>query len=428
MIILWFQGWVRIRRSGFKTVRNMGILKDDVVTNSEDEKLKTDPPGTTKEETEAAKKVVANLLLARKNFSLYPEGHIVITNAIDLLHKQLEAYLKKFGDLRFDIERHQLLSQGEVIYSGPPEEGTLPFTLYRDGIRWLEFTDGVDSGELDGLLKIINKYTILSDEPEGDIVTAFWETQLPHIRYEVADFFWGAEQEVDFMPFPEMENEAQALLREAKLADWKPLTDPPIDQTSLVLSPIEQGTLQEMIAVEEKGDPTAYVDALLDSLLQDRKQENFEIILEVLEDEFKGSLARKDFDVSLKILQSLQYVLNTCAPEIPWVVPLIEDFVLTASSDQSLKALHDVWPDMDYGHADTIKQILLLLQPEAIPALSTILLQNQPAKLRQILVEVITSLASRDLTPLESLVEHPDERLMERLVHVFVNLDGEQHL
>jgi hypothetical protein len=395
--------------------------------NLEDKHLKTISPGITKEEVEAAKKVVVSLLLARKNFSLYPEGHIVIMNSIEQFHKQLDVYLHQYGDLRFDIEKDQLLSQGEVIYTGPAEEGALPFTFFRDGIRWLEFINGADSKELMEFLRIIIKYSTLSEEPEGDIVTAFWETQLPHIRYEVADFFWGAEQESDIMPFPDLGDKDQALpKKESKPVDWSPLPDPLIDQASIVLAPKEQGMIREMVDLEEKGDPTGYLDALLDSLLQDREQDNFEIILEVLEEEFKNSLPRKDFDIAFKILQSLQYVLNTCAAEIPWAIPLIEDFVLTVSSSQSLGPLQEVWQDIDSGQIEKIKQILQLLQPEAISTLGTILLQNQSANSRQMLQEVITSLASRDLTPLESLLENPDERLMERLVHVFVNLQGEQ--
>jgi len=395
--------------------------------NSEDRQPKTMSPGITKEEADAAKKVVVSLLLARKNISLYPEGHVIIINSIEQFHTQLDLYIHQYGDLRFDIEKDRLLSQGEVIYSGPQEEGALPFTFFRDGIRWLEFIEGTDSRELMEFLKIIVRYSTLSDEPEGDIVTAFWETQLPHIRYEVADFFWGAEQESDLMPFPDMGDNRQALPKnEGNSVDWTPLPDPPIDPASIVLTPEEQGMIREMVDLEQKGDPTGYLDALLDSLLQDREQDNFEIILEVLEEEFKDSLPRKDFDIALKILQSLQYVLTACAAEIPWAIPLIEDFVLTVSSSQSLGPLQEVWSDIDSGQMEKMKQILELLHPEAISTLGIILLQNQPAPLRQMLQEAITSLASRDLTPLESLLKNPDERLMERLVTVFVNLEGEQ--
>jgi hypothetical protein len=400
--------------------------RDDGNMNTDDRQPRAEPPDITRDEAEAARKVVLSLLLAKKNFSLYPEGHVSIVNSVSQLHKLLEAYIREYGDLRFDIEKDQLLSQGEAIYSAPTEEGALPFIFFRDGIRWVEFVAGIDPQELMDFLKIVIKYSVLSDEPEGDIVTSFWETPLPHIRYEVADFFWGAEQDADLMPTPDLEARDRPVPGETASVDWSPLPDPAIDQASIVLSPQEKGMIREMVELEEKGDPTGYLDALLDSLLQDKEQDNFEVILEVLEEEFKGALPRKDFDVALKILLGLQEVRKRCSADIPWAVPLLEDFALTLSSSQSLGPLKDVWTDIEPGRLDKIRRILELLQPEAISTLAAMLLQNQSPRQRQILLEVIASLASRDMTPLESLLTNPDERLMEKLVHVFVTIQGER--
>jgi len=383
-------------------------------------------PEPAQEELESARKVIAGMLLARKNYALYPEGHVVVINSVEQLHKHLETHFLKYGNLRLDIEKDQLLTQDKVIFSEPSEEGSLPFVLFRDGIRWLEFKDGIDAAELLEFLKIINKYSMLSDEPDGDIVTAFWETQLSHIQYEVADFFWGPEQQdAELMPFPDMENQA-SLKKRSMLRDWTPLPDPPIDPNDIVLSTKEYTTIKEMVFLEEKGDPTGYLDALLDSLLQDREQESFEIILEVLEEEFKNSLGRKDFSIALKILQSLQYVVDLCSADIPWAIPLVEDFVLTVSSAHSLGPLQEVWSDIEPVQYETLGKILRLLQPEAVPALGEMLLKNQSAKLRQMLLDVIILLSSRDIRHLEALVMHPDEKLMERLVPVFVSLEGER--
>ncbi len=396
--------------------------------NPTDSRSETPAPGCADGAVDAARRIITILLLTRKNFSFYPAGHTVCAKSLEQFHSQLESYLCTYGDLRLDIEKDRLLLQGETIHSGPPEEGALPFTLYRDGIRWIEFSEGITTGELEEFLRIVNKYSVLSDEPEGDIVTSFWETQFPNITYEVADFFWGAEQGSDLLPSIDTGEEASVSMRESKLADWTPIPDPPIDPDAIVLAPDELETLQEMVQTEEEGDPTAYLDALLDSLLQDREQDNFEIILEVLEEEFKGSLARRDFEIALKILESLQYVIDACSAEIPWAVPLVEDFVLTVSSAQSLQALQEVWQDIDAGQIEKIKQVLVLLQPEAIPTLGDLMLKNQSVRLRQMIVEVIAELASRDIRPLESLLKSPDERLMERLVHVFVNIQGDRPL
>ena len=444
----------------------------------EDTHSKTISPGPSKEELEAAKKVLATLLLARKQYSLYPENHTICMNAIKQIHSQLESYLYKYGDLRLEIESDRVVYQDEIIHSEPHEEGALPFTLFRDGIRWLEFTGGIEAGELKEFLRIIHEYRILSNDPEGDIVTAFWETQFQHIKYEVADFSWGSgqdtnytpsfydwgngstsqtgnesgtrevdltvstdkgekvstsqtgnesgEREVDFTISTDKGEKVSVSLRENKLVDWETLTDPAIDQASLLLTPEEKVMVQEMIRREEQADPTEYLDALLDSLLENKEQENFKIVLEVMEEEFKTSLTRRDFDITLKILRSLQYVLDTCPAEIPWASPLIEDFFLAVSSSQALSPLQAIWKDMGSGQAKKIEQILKLLKPDAIDTLSIILLQNHSSQHRQVLLDVMNSLASRDPRLLESLLKSPDEKLVQMLVHVLVNLKGER--
>jgi hypothetical protein len=420
--------------------------------NSDRGRSKTVSQGPLKEESEAAKKVLAILLLTRKNYSLYPENHTICLNALTQLHSQLETYLQNYGDLRFEIESDRLLCHGEIIHSEPPEEGRLPFTLFRDGIRWLEFTGGIDFGELKEFLRIINECSILSNDPEGDIVTAFWESKFSHIKYEVADFSWGSGQDTESTPsFEEWDSGSISLretksdereadrtiitgrgdkvsvsLRENNLVDWKTLTDPAIDQALLVLAPEEKVLVQEMIRREEQADSTEYLDALLDSLLENREQENFKIILEVMEEEFKNSLTRRDFDITLKILQSLRYVLDTCTFEMPWAAPLIEDFFLAISSSQALSPLQAIWLDLEPGQVKKIEQILKLLKPDAIHTLSIILLQNHSSQHRQVLLDVMSSLASQNPGLLESLFKSQDDKLVQMLVHVLVNMKGEQ--
>ena len=394
----------------------------------EDTRSATNSPSTTKEELEAAGKVLAGLLLARKNSSLYPEGHSICMNSFEQFHRLLDTYLCSYESLKFYVEKDQLIFKGESIYSASPEDGELPFTLFRDGIVWLEFLDGIDLGEIQEFLAIINKYSMLADEPEGDIVTAFWEIQLPHIRYEVIDFFWGGEQEVDLKESSDTQKGDSTKLRESDLVNMEPPADPPIHQNELVLTPEEKRMIGDMVILEEKQEPTAYLDALIDSLLEHQEQDNFDIILDMLAEEFQDSLTRTDFVIALKILQTLRYVHDNGIIEIPWATSLIEDFFLRVSSPKSLKPLHNVWRHIDSDQADKIKQILVFLQPEAIHTLGGLLLQNPSVRLQKLLMEVLIRLSSRDIQPLESLLKSSNEDQTQRLVHVLVNLKCDRSL
>jgi hypothetical protein len=367
------------------------------------------------------------LQLARKNYSLYSEDHINCTRAMERFWQQLETFLQAYGNLRFELEKDRLIFQGEAILTEPPEDGNLPFTLFRDGIQWLEFQDGIEAKEIEGFLRILNKYRVLSDEPEGDLVTALWEAGLPHIQHHVADFFWGAEPEADFATQLAKEDMNSVLSKEEEQEPSESKAVASIDPTTLELTPKEEAELQEMVRLEEKRDPTAdYLNAVLDSLLELREKENFDPILESLEEEFHDSLARRDFEVTLKILKSLHHIRHICESETTWAIPIIDNFFLTASSSQSLRPLQVAWSEMDTGQIEKIKEILLVLQPEAIHTLGVVLLQTPSLRLQQMLTEVILSLASRDLRPLEAMLDRPEEDLVLKLIQVVGSLGGER--
>jgi len=379
------------------------------------------------EEWQAAEKVLTSLQLARKNYALYPESHVNCERATEQFWFHLDNYLRSHGNLRFDLAKDKLLFQGEVILSESPEEGNLPFTLFRDGIQWLELQKGIDSHEAEKFLRLLNKYRILSDEPEGDLVTALWEERFPHIQYYVAEMFWGAEPEFDPTITPGEADQEAEILEEEEEKVSKSECLPPIDPTTLRVTPEEETELREMVRLEEKRDPISeYCDVLLDSLLELREKENFVPILETLEDVFHDSLTRKNFETNLKILKNLHYVRKTCATDTTWALPLIDNFFLTASSAKSLRPLQLAWLDIDSEEVGPIKQILALLQPEAIQTLGGMLLETSSLMLQKMLLEAILLLAQQDLKPLEAMLAGPEEELVQKLVYVLGRINGER--
>jgi len=81
---------------------------------------------------------------------------------------------------------------------------------------------------------------------------------------------------------------------------------------------------------------------------------------------------------------------------------------------------------MDTDEIGQIKQILVLLQPEAIQTLGGMLLETSSLRLQKMLLEVILVLAYRDLKPLEAMLGRPEEELVQKLVYVLGRLDGEK--
>jgi len=374
------------------------------------------------------RKVYTGMLLASKNLSLYPSGHSIPDKSIKQFHYTLEAYLQKYGYLRFEIERNRIVSLEEEISAGPHEEGTLPFTLFRDGIRWIEFNQGIELEEIKNFLTIVNQHMILSAEPEGDIVTNIWEAQFSHIQYDVADFFVNVDGEMkDSISSFKAESDSTEP-KEENLGEVHYARQPEIDPAQLILNPQEQEQLQEMIRFEEEADFSSYVNALLDILLLYRDEESFRTILEVLSEEFTGTLARQEFDISLKIVWGLRKIVEQYKKQMPWAVPIAESFFQKASDVDSLSPILQTWNHINAEQTDILEQIFKYLDPKAIHTLALLLAEGVTQRQRQILSDAIIALAGKNIQPLEDLLNASDDKLAESLIPIIVHLDKEKSL
>ena len=196
-----------------------------------------------------------------------------------------------------------------------------------------------------------------------------------------------------------------------------------------MLTPQEQIELQEMISREEMSSTTEHLNMLLDMLLQYQEEKDFNIVLEVLSEEFEGSFGRHDFEAALIILDGVRKVLDSGRLRTPWAVPLIESFYKDISSDSKcLKPLEEIWSNLNVQQMETLKRIFQHLNPEAVDTLVHFLLLGQPSQLEQIVEDTIISLASQDVSCLESLINDPDERIAEKLVPVLSRLEGDTSL
>ncbi len=387
------------------------------------------------------KKLFVQMVLTSKNVSLYPEGHSISSNSIKQFHEALDAHIRKYGDIRFEFERDRVLCQKIEVQTEPPEEGSLTFTLFRDGIRWLEFTEGIDLEEIRELLSIVQKYSVLTKEPEGDIVTAFWEARFDHVFYQADDFV--SEHTVDKLD-QSLRSDTMPAVDEAGAGDSAPeetaafdktVTDDVstdgsgFDQDSFLLTTSEQIALQEMISREEMLPATAHLNMLLDMLLQHKEEKDFNVILEVISEEFDGSIRRRDFEAAVIILNGLRKIMDSGRLNCPQAGPLIETFYNNISSDtRCLKPLKEVWSSFNFRQIEFLGQVFKHLHPQALDTLMQLLLSGQPSQLEQMTQDTIIVLIQQDMNSLDPLIATADEKTAEKLVFFLSKLDADTSL
>ena len=384
-------------------------------------------PKLPENEVQAAKKIVESLLLAMKMSSLYPEGHTIYDKAIVQAQNNFDTFFQIQEGLRLDVEKDRLLFGEEVVLAGPAEEGNLAFTLFRDGIQWLEFKGGIDSDEIKQFLGMLNRYKSLSEESDGDIATALWEVQLPHLHYSAADILWEDSMQVDtLLSEGKGGSQLKSILRKEP-GTFRETVDNAMIVTSLELTSEKEGNLNELVLDEEEGNTAKDVLEMLTYILRSTQDGDFLASgIEFLEEEFQEAIIRSDFDFALKILQILHRICQVFNKEKPWALPLVEKFFLAKSSPKLLQTLQEIWTHLDPKQLEEVKEILILLKPEAVQRLVPMLLQVSSTPLEQMFMDVITSLAARDIGPLEYMLHHSQESLLQKLIQVLGHLDGEK--
>ncbi len=397
----------------------------------QDHILKEAVKALSNQPAEEAKKLFTYILTSSKNLSLYPENHSICRDSINQLYEKLVNYIRKNGDVTIEIERDRVLCQGVEVSTGLSEEGTFPHILFRDGIGWLQFTEGIELEELSQVLSIIHQYAASVAEPQGDIVTDFWEARFEHVQYQADDFFSEkVPDEGEY--FPKSDNTPSAPETETTLSSQdKPFLfgGLEIDSSAFETSPREEVILQEMVLREETSSTGEHLNMLLDMLFQYEEETDFNVLLEVFAEEFKGSFDRHDFEAILIILDGLRKVLDSKRLEAPWAGELLEAFYNEICSDaDSLKQLENIWNTLDVRQMETLRKIFHHLHSPVVGVLANLLLVQQPEAHERIVEDAIFSLVGKDPKCLEQLINDSDEKVVAKLFPVISRLDPDESL
>lgn len=388
--------------------------------------LKNAVRALSNQQVEETKKLFNAMLATSKNLALYPEDHSICKDSISQLHARFETYLNKYGDIVIEIGKDHVICQGIEVKEGPFEEGTLPHTLFRDGIGWLQFTEGIEPEEIRQIFSIIHRYSVTMAEPQGDIVTDFWETRFEHVQYKADEYFSEkAPGQNDSATSSETTPSASEDEAATETKD-KPFLSAglELDPAAFELTPREEVELQEMVAWEEKASAKEHLNMLLDMLLQYEEKKDFKIVLEVLAEEFKGSFARHDFESALIILLGVREILNSGRLGAPWAGEWLVSFYHQISSDaECLNPLTDIWGILDVQQVETLQQIFQQLSPPVVHTLAKLLTVQQPQPHAQILENAVFSMISRDTGCLESLIKDSDEKIIVKLVPLLSGLE-----
>jgi HEAT repeat protein len=118
---------------------------------------------------------------------LYLPNNPVHKGAIDSLRAGFAPIWTQAEEIVLSVTETELSWHGVPVLSDPAKAAdSLPWTLYKDGIRELELQRGFDAQELTRFLDIIQRVRKASPD-EDDLLTLLWEADFTLLRYRYVD-------------------------------------------------------------------------------------------------------------------------------------------------------------------------------------------------------------------------------------------------
>lgn len=409
------------------------------------------PASLSEKGLQDARQLINIFLLAWKNYGLYPEDHTSTLRAFGNLVAAFNNFFSTHGDLRLTVEKDRLLCESVPVYEIAPDAPSedIITLLYRDGIKWIEFQDGLTPEEFAAFFRTTYKYRAPAEETEGDIVTALMDEELEYIDFKAVDIFWQDLLLMDFAQLPPPapretsadqhagaeQNEADQPRQPDEEADRKEIyarsiADPAISDAQLELSNDDYEILQQMIQEEESWDITEDLFELLLIILKSQTEpEKFTTVLGFISEVAVESIELEKFDLLVILFQALRQLTPETATKQDWRPPLIARFFQDLSEPKILQLISDKLLKLNIGEIaklQAVQRVLLYFSPALIPFLAPVIPQRSSTEIQQMVSDVIVTLSRRDLAPLETIIDQHGAKMGDKLLAILQRLPGER--
>ena len=414
------------------------------------------PTSISDKELQDARQLFNIFNLAWKNYGLYPEDHVSTINSFKKLVAAFDNFFSTHGDLRLTVEKDRLLCGSEMIYEVTQDalSEDIITLLYRDGIKWIEFQEGLTLEEIAAFFKIAYNYRSFVEETEGDIVTALMDEELEYIDFKAVDIFWQDLLLMDFSklppPAPQLEELANQnetdQTQQPDVADRfqrppegtesgdiqaRSIADPSISDAQLELTGDDYEILQQMVQEEECWDiKEDLFEVLLIILKSQSEQEKFTAVLKFISEAAVETIELDKLDLLARFFQSLRKLFS---PEKltkkDWRRPLIDRFFQDLSKPEIFELISDKLLKVQTSEIEKLKafeQALHYFSPEVIPFLLPVMMQRSSPEIQQMVSSVIVHQSRRDLGPLEKIAEQHGTEMGDKLLGILNRLQGDR--
>ena len=266
--------------------------------------------------TELVERLVRQIDKCLQAITLYSTSHPMYLQAVEELRSGFEPIWAEFGSLTLQVRDDGLAWESNLVLPEDHTPDSISWGMFKEGIRSITLTRGVEEEEIVRLLDVIHRSRSLTDDAEDDFLTLLWGQYFEHVRYRVVDLGADDAAEIegaassDPPPSPEetreqVEEEVAEVMGPDALADFDDF-----DASLYFLDDHEIDQLKSEIATEFTQDVCVNsLSMFLDILELHPERDVREETCDVLEELFTHLVGAGDFGSIAYLIRELRVLL-----------------------------------------------------------------------------------------------------------------------
>ena len=377
------------------------------------------------EGVKSTKALIQTFLHTMKAYRLYEASHPMLSKYLDRLQKDFAHYFDEFDSFILQVGEHQLFYRGKVVYESQDVKESLAFLFFKDGIREIQFSKGLEFREVVDFLNIVRKADSIN-RLEDDLVTLLWEKDFSHIAITTIDEF--LEEGINFVPatmedlssgleYKRLEGERfEEKAKEEETEEAHALAAAGLKQ-ALNLSPDQaliqacQLTPDEMTEIKRKvqrEQEPEYLYVLIDNLIEillhlGEDMDAYENMISFFARTIESILEQKRLGKAVAILKNLNDAMESIAlkdKQIFAIRRIVESF----SNSRPIELLGKVMKGNGEVESELILQYLRLLTKQAAEPLCHLLRDLDSGRWRKVICDRLAELCREDIQPLSKFL------------------------
>jgi hypothetical protein len=391
------------------------------------------------EKVKSTKGLIQTFLQTLKAFRLYEANHPILLKFLERLRKDFDIYFDEFDSFSLQIGEQRLYHQGKVVYENEDVKESLAFVFFKDGVRELQFSKGLEFREMLDFLNVVRKSDFLN-RMEDDLVTLLWEKDFSHITFITVDEF--LEGSGIFVPatqadlikrseykssweewFQEKSEEGQTQSPHASEIEELEQAINPAPGQSLVqacqLTPDEKEAIQREAQQEQQPE---YVFFLINNLIEillhlGEDVDAYENMISFFDRVIEYLLEQKEVEKAVALLKSLDDTMESMVLKDKQIFA-IRRILEKSSSPHHVGLLGKAMKGDGGVSSEPILQYLRFLTRQAVEPLCHLLSELESGKWRKAICDRLVELSREEIETLIKFLADPSPSMVSHILYI----------